>query len=104
MEGAATLIQGKWRGKMSKDELERRRARKLLEEKDLHEREMAAMKIQGQYRVAAAKKKVQEKKTNAHMAAMKAAASSVANRSTRPLAACCRPSQRAPDVRSARCE
>ena len=49
MEGAATLIQGKWRGKMSKDELERRRqakrARELLEEKDLHEREMA-LKIQ----------------------------------------------------------
>ena len=66
MEGAATLIQGKWRGKMSKDELERRRqakrARELLEEKDLHEREMAALKIQGQYRVAAAKKKAAEKK------------------------------------------
>ena len=78
MEGAATLIQGKWRGKMSKDELERRRqakrARELLEEKDLHEREMAALKIQGQYRVAAAKKKAAEKKQSAHMQAMKAAA------------------------------
>ena len=38
------------------------------------EREMAALKIQGQYRVAAAKKKAAEKKQDAHMQAIKAAA------------------------------